>query len=130
MITVAISSFDPRQSANFQIAEPDFVAVILRQNARLGLGAIAGLSRLEPYILPKCGTRNHKMMNKAEIGFELEIFAYTQPRVSQNSMNIMRLAAKDFFAAKGSDVRSPLRLPDAEKQFRLVGEDEVAARPK
>jgi hypothetical protein len=40
MTTAAISSFGPRQSADFQIAEPDFVAVILEQNARLGLGAI------------------------------------------------------------------------------------------
>src|SRR5215470_1261310 len=33
------SPFTPRQSTNFQIAKPDFVTMILQQEARLSLGA-------------------------------------------------------------------------------------------
>src|SRR5262249_28697767 len=35
----AFSSLTPRQSTNFQIAKPDFVTVILQQEARFSLGA-------------------------------------------------------------------------------------------
>lgn len=68
------------------------------------------------------------MMHEAEVGLELEIVADSQAGIAQNGTDIMRRSPKDSFTAKGSNVRSVLRLPETEEQLRLVSKDEVSAR--
>ena len=51
------------------------------------------------------GARYDEVMNQAEIGLELEIFACGQARLGQNGMNIMWFSSEDWFTATRSNVR-------------------------
>ena len=49
--------------------------------------------------------RRHETMNESEVGGELEILADPKARLDQERPNLIGPVTKDFFEAKGADMR-------------------------